>query len=288
MNVTKEDILSAIQKSTELELNPQNNRVRRLGNKPLPEFKFLNKKTERRDEKESDEIDQECEQSFDPVILEISSDKEPEFRWKLIQDEYRSLNPNLNVVYLRFNKNHGHIGLFINEGKDSNFIESFELQGIKLSVKKCEGDQLIDFWKDHGGHFELCIGKKKGDKNDKKGRKNKNKKDPNQLKTSVVLGGETFTDLIKIKSRARRIITSTKDGDKIGSSDQEFLTDVLKYHSNFDVKGKDISHFTTGKPRDYDYSRCFYIVRNDNTSEDFSVHKCIERIGIENNKKKRD
>jgi hypothetical protein len=287
MNATKENVVDAIKKSFLLELNKSGDKVRRVGNQALPELKYLNKKTNRpEDEHHEDGNDKEAEQSFDPVILQINADKTPEFKWKAIQVEFKNLNPHLNVVYLRFNNDQGHIGVYNSNPSELNFSQLLEIDGVKFTIKNCEGDDLINFWKDHGSHFELCVGKNKKPEKKGKGGRNDRKRDPNLLRGAVTLGDETYTDLTKIKSRSRRILTSTKDGDKISAPDHDFLSDILKYHRNFEDKGRNLSHFTTGKPRDYDYSRCFYIVRTDNSSEDFSVHKCIETIGIQSNKKK--
>jgi len=121
-------------------------------------------------------------------------------------------------------------------------------------------------------------------------RKNKKGKgyerEMNYLKKEVTLGDETFTDLTKIKARARKILSSHKDGDKIQKPDHDFILDILKYHKNFEGKTNDLDHFTTGKPDEHDYSRCFFIVRSNGDKEDFSIHKCIETIS-NNNKKKR-
>jgi hypothetical protein len=122
------------------------------------------------------------------VILEINSDKEVEFKWKPIQDEFKSLNPSLEIIYLRFNKDQGHIGIYRHSNKDVKFVDNFELNGVKFTITKCEGDNLIQFWKDHGTHFEYCVGRNKRVKD------NKNKKgsrDKNTLKTPVKLGNET-------------------------------------------------------------------------------------------------
>jgi hypothetical protein len=284
VNATKDEIINAAKLSSDLEVS--GDKVRRAGNKPLPELKFLAKKTQRpeREEKEEKE-DANADESFDPVILEITSDKEPEtFKWKNIQDKFRELNKNLRVAYLRFSRLSGHIGVFNNQ-PELTFTTEFEIEGVKFTVKKCEGDELISFWKDHGSHFEMCIGRNQ--KFDKKGgRKERTRKDTSYLKSAVTLGDESFTDVTKIKSRARKILTSTKDGEKINSPDHDFLTDLLKNHRNFENKVKDIQFFTTGRPSEHNYSRCFFIVKNDSTQEDFSIHKCIERITNENKKRK--
>jgi hypothetical protein len=282
VNATKEEIINACKLSSQLELSGE--RVRRSGNKPLPELKFLNKKTKRKDEDDQEE-DKEAE-NFDPVILEFSADKEPAFKWKAIQDKYRELNPNLSVAYLRFNNNKGHMGVF-NSHEELKFVENFEIEGVNFTVKRCEGDELINFWKEHGSHFEMCIGRNK--KSDKKGgrkERGREKKDVNYLKNAVTLGDEIFTDVTKIRARARRILTSTKDGEKIASPDHDFLFDLVKNHNNGELKLKNFSFFTSGKPKEHDYSRCFFIIKNDSSKEDFSVHKCIEKICNENKKKK--
>jgi hypothetical protein len=283
-NATKEEILEAAKMSKEIEVS--GDKIRRSNNKPLPELKMLARKTKREDTEEKDEKDdREAEESFDPVILQIHSNKEPEtFKWKTIQEKFRDLNENLKVSYLRFNYQDGHIGVF-NNNPELKFTTEFVIDGVTFTVSKCEGDELINFWKDHGSHFEMCIGRNK--KFDNKKRSERHKKDDRGiLKNPVTLGDETFTDVGKIKSRARRILSLTKDGEKISHPDHDFLVDLLKNHRNFDSKVKDIEFLTTGRPSEHNYSRCFFIVKKDNSQEDFSVHKCIERITNDNKKKK--
>ncbi len=119
--------------------------------------------------------------------MEISADKPIEFKWKNIQDEFKNLNPELNVVYLRFKDSNGHIGLYKKSTDDIKFVSEFDIEGVKFTIKKCEGDNLINFWKEHGSHFEFCVGKTKsmGDK-----RKNK-QPEKNRLRNPVTLGDET-------------------------------------------------------------------------------------------------
>jgi hypothetical protein len=183
LNVTKDDVVSAVKHSNELELDNSNTKIKRKGNKHLPLLKLLNKKR-KADESEEDDNDNEAK-SLDPVILEIHSDKEVDFKWQIVQDEFKKLNPSLKVIYVRFNKDSGHVGVIKTE--DLKFVEEFNIQGINFTVQKCEGDNLINFWKDHGNHFEFCLGKgKRNDHKNKKGRKDKN-----TLKKSVKLGNET-------------------------------------------------------------------------------------------------
>lgn len=95
----------------------------------------------------------------------------------------------MDIVYLRFNKDIGHIGIMRRSLGEFKFTDAFTVKGINFTVKRCEGDELIQFWKDHGSHLEFCLSrnkKVKGYKDKKQG-----KKDNNFLKTPVKLGDET-------------------------------------------------------------------------------------------------
>ena len=89
-----------------------------------------------------------------------------------------------------------------------------------------------------------------------------------------------------IKQLARKILNETKDGEKIEGKNAEFIKDILKYHHNYDNKIKDFDYFTTGKPKDFNFSRCFFIVKKNGEKEDFSIQKCIETISEKHSEKK--
>jgi len=133
------------------------------------------------------------------------------------------------------------------------------------------------------GHIlSIALGKNKRDKNKKK---KGNQRDKFILKKSVELAGETYTDVALIKARCRKILSMTKDGEKVQGNDSDFVRDLLKYHKKADEILKDLNYLTTGQPSLSTYSRCFYVVRNDDSKEDFSAFKCIEWLQIKQNKK---
>lgn len=191
LNVSKEQIVQAIKQSKDVELDSSEERVKRKDNKPLPELTLLNKKSKRKEEDNEavKEKDEAGEKSFDPVIYEIHSEKEVDFKWKKIQEELRALKPHLEIIYIRFNKNEGHLGLYKYPNQEVDLPEKFTVEGFEFTIKKCEGDNLINFWKDHGSHFELCIGKNK--KLEKKTKKDEKKREENTLKEPLTLGDET-------------------------------------------------------------------------------------------------
>lgn len=73
----------------------------------------------------------------------------------------------------------------------------------------------------------------------------------------------SFSEVGKIRTRIRNILVTNKDGERINSPDHEFLRDLLKFHYNHEEKSKDLEYFTTGNHSAHSYSRCFYIVKND-------------------------
>ena len=285
---TKEEIVEGIKLSDLIELDKSGNRVRRKDNKTLPELSLLSSKRPKPEKEEKKDIE--------PVVLIFKSQKESKSHWKDICNAFKHENPDLNVIYSRFQTNLGHIVISPENEEDLKFKEKFTYDEIEYKVEKCEGEDLINFYKDHGQHYEDCVARnknrnKRGKKKDSKN-KNKNKKekkdeekkekidptDKQVLKEKVILGGEEFADAASIKTKARKIITDTKDGEKLKDSEQKFITDLLKYHHNYEQKSKDLDYFTVGKPENYDSSRCFIIVNKKNEKNDFSVQKCIDNL----------
>lgn len=163
--------------------------IRRTNNKPLPELKLLQKKRNMEDKSKKDaELDNENDDEQDNVILKVVSvNGDTDIKWQKIMEYLRVENKHLNVVYMRFNKNEGHIGVTRHSNSEIEVKENLKVENVDFKVTKCEGEDLINFWKDHGSHFEHCIGKNKRD-NKKKG---KNLRDKFILKKPVELAGES-------------------------------------------------------------------------------------------------
>ena len=164
---TLDEIKEGIKLSNNIELNKDETKVRRKDNKPLPELVLLAKKR-KKDKKEEKE-------EKEPKVL-IFNCKEPnKSNWKDVCKKFEEENKELNVIYKRFKDTTGHIVIRPNEDEEEiNFKDKFICDDIEYEVKKCEGDDLINFFKDHGEHYQSCIKMKKNKNN--KGTKNKNKK----------------------------------------------------------------------------------------------------------------
>lgn len=189
MAVTTEEIIEAIQHSVVVELNEEKNMLRRKENKPLPQLKLLNTKRKASVEKEEkDESDDEND--LDNAILKICSSGKTDIKWKAISDEFKTINPGLKVIYMRFKDGVGHIGIRTRRNESLSFSDKINVDDQELTVEKCEGDDLIDFWKEHGKHFEMCVNENNRKKGNKKKNEPKKKKVIDRLKDSVELGGE--------------------------------------------------------------------------------------------------
>lgn len=277
------EIQEAMEKSDQLILNESKTRVSR--NKPLPEFNptLLGVKREN-DDKENKEERKGKEEKDEIVIFSIEADKVSEIKWKEIQDGIKSKNPDLEISYLRFSNDSGHLGIF--KSKLNKLIEyNINIDDVTITLQKTEGDKLIDFWKCHGGHIEMCLGKemRKKEKERKEKKENynenkrENKKEMYKLKKPVQLGNIKFLDIKDIRQKARTILNNIKSDEKAILNDEAFLKDILSYHPN-ENKGHNFEYFTTGQNPEFKNSLCFFIVKKDGTKEDFSINKCLDVI----------
>ena len=164
---TLDEIKEGIKLSNNIELDNDEIKVRRKDNKPLPELVLLAKKRKKEKKEEKEEKE--------PIIL-IFHCKEPnESNWKDVCNKFQEENKELDIIYKRFKDSTGHIVIRPNEDKEEiKFKDKFICDDIEYEVKKCEGDDLINFYKDHGEHYQMCIKSKKNKNN--KGKKSKNKK----------------------------------------------------------------------------------------------------------------
>ena len=165
---TLDDIKSGIKLSESIELDKEEKKVRRKDNKPLPELKLLAKKKKKEEKKEEEEKE--------PIVLLFTCKEPNESNWKDICNAFEKENEGLKVVYRRFKDTDGHIVISPENDEEIKFKDKFVFDNVEYNVKKCEGEDLINFYKDHGEHYKMCVKKnKKGKKKDKKN-KNKNKK----------------------------------------------------------------------------------------------------------------
>ena len=69
-------------------------------------------------------------------------------------------------------------------------MKEFDLDGIKFTVKLCEGKDLEKFMEENQSHLDLIVNKERN--------KKLKKKNKTVLETPVKLGEEEFNDIAKI------------------------------------------------------------------------------------------
>lgn len=139
--------------------------------------------------------------------------------------------------------------------------------GTVFRVEKLAGDDLTDFFKKHGSHFDLC----------RRGKKETIKK---SRRSEHTLGGKPFKNAKKILSYLKSIQNVTTNGSEVEAKHIPLLLDVLKLHPSWGTKYsvEDTKSFVVDKHPEYSETRCFFVVKQDGSKEDFSMHKCLGKL----------
>jgi len=257
MTQSQEEVANAVALSGEVELSADRMSVRRVGSRPLPTLDS-SKKTVAPAKPAKVEIS--------PLILKFSLPEESKATWKELRDTYRCKFSEQELWYVRLHDTDGHIGIPSNAPAvvvDTLLNEGLDIVGNRASFTKIEGDELLQFWKDHGSHYDMC------------NQQGRNRKDKRPSKAQLKFGGKIFPTSAKVKTYIKSLLSATKEGSPVDPQYHNFLFDVLKQHPEFDEKSRDLKHFAVGRHPQHPESKCFFIVRNDGSMEDFSVAKCM-------------
>lgn len=162
-----------------------------------------------------------------------------------------------------------------------------KVQDRNFAFTRTQGEELKEFWQKQGGHYNFCIQPKlRNLKKQQKAQKlakreaggSKGGEGIKRAKLSFEIAGQFYTDIQKVKSKARAILNLKKDGEKLTGNDEEFIKEIVQYHDKAEQKMRDYSHFEAGEHPSYEKTRCFFVVRKDGTKEDFSISKCIMNL----------
>ena len=264
---TKNELIEGIKESEELELDKNNEKVRRKNNKELPELILLSQKRK----KENENKEKIEEEKLDKIILKIISNEDIKVKWQEIISNFKKENPNVNVNYCRFKNKIGYISILKKSNEEISYKDNFKIKNVIFNIEKCEKDDLKKFYNVYGEHYENCTNKEKK-------QKKKIKQNKTYLENPIILGGEKYNDITLIKNHMKNILNEIKDNEKIIGKNKEFIEDILKYHHNYNEKIKDIDYITVCKHDNSNYNRCFYIIKKNGEKVDFSIKKCINNL----------
>lgn len=288
LNATTANLIDAIKDSSELELNEAQTAVRRVGNKELPEFKAQKKlKTSsgegrthhaKEDEEQAHEADDGDSDIMVPVILFIRDISGLEKNGRALEEALGE-KYQIQIPFARIGSqgDGGHV-LLDKSATEKSVIEELTTKGFELNGKVIKFDLGTDrdrdaFLKEHGSHVNRII-KRKFQK-----KLGKAKRDMKKGHTGALeFDGVKYPSLEAFKSRFKGLITKTKNDAEISEDGKQLLLALLKFHKNSDEKLSNVKGFTVGFHPTFDATRCFFIIREDGTKEDFSYHKCIHNL----------
>ena len=277
-NLTNEEIFEILKDNENVELNEEKTKIRRKNNKKIPkinEKKLLEKKRKRDKEKK-----REKQEKKHPIILTITSKKPTKINSEQIQNVYKSLNPKLIIIQTEFNNSIGYIAVKRKEETSKfNFVKIFDIDNIVFNVKLCEGKELNNFW-DRNSHLLS-----EENENNKKPQKVKISKKPRKLKNAIYLGDKRYDDFNEIKNEIEKII----ENKKLNKEQIKFMKDLIKYHPDKTIIEKVIeSDIIEVRKNEENKDIFFGFNQNKEKIVEFQVHKCTEKIIIEDNKKEED
>ena len=90
--------------------------------------------------------------------------------------------------------------------------------------------------------------------------------------------GTAYPSLDALKAVFKALIVKTKNEEVIPEPGRSQLLELLKHHEHGEEKLKGVKDFTVSLHPEYKQTRCFFVLRDDGTKEDFSFHKCLNNM----------
>lgn len=130
---------------------------------------------------------------------------------------------------------------------------------MDFTIVKLSSAQVFPFFKEENGIKQL--GKKREPKS-----------------FGIEFANEKYKDANQLKSVFHNILMTTPNNTQIKEPHHSMLKELLKFHDKGEKKLENVDHFTVDIHPEFKETRCFFIVRTDESKEDFSAKKCIANI----------
>jgi hypothetical protein len=199
-----------------------------------------------------------------------------ELSWMPIKDAVRKLIPETARVAFATNVTEAHTCVML--------LSPFEgdLEVVSEMTVKVD-DQEIKFEICYGEMLRECI--KELPKHISKRRETLAKTRLKQKQKPVTLANQKFANLATVRSKVKEIIMSRKDGQVMieGSPDTALVRAVLAFHPRASekmvgIKGIKVDTSNHDAAANGKKSRCFHLIKEDDTSEDVSMMKCFAEL----------
>jgi len=95
----------------------------------------------------------------------------------------------------------------------------------------------------------------------------------------IVVGSQRFMNFGALRGRVKEILNSRSDGEQLKPEGADFklMKALLGFHPKGEEKGKGCVGMKVDKSPQNE-NRCFYMIKEDGSTEDFSAKKCLETI----------
>ena len=257
MRATKEDVVAAL-KHSKIEINEDSSALRRPGNAALPKLEA------RPTHQKKNSI-----HAHDGGVVTMFKGIPEEQQWAQVKAAVQEkLPPKVSLWHVGQvnDKNECNMVCAPFDG-DMTFFEqlSIELAGSTLKCEVCFGDALQKALKDMPKHIR--------DKRERESRKRQKERN-----RPIKLGTCHFNNVSMLRGRVKEILNSRTDGEQLKSegSDFKLIKALLEFHPS-PGKSKGLTGIKVAKSQQGD-SRCFYMIREDGSEEDFSAKKCLDAV----------
>ncbi|CAK9003648.1 unnamed protein product [Durusdinium trenchii] len=257
MRATKEDVIAAL-KESKIELNEGQTALRRPGNAALP--KLESKPTHQK---------KNSIHAHDGGVVTMFKGVPAEQQWTQVKAAVQEkLPPKVNLWHVsQVNDKQECTMVCAPFDGDVTFFEklSLELGGATLKCEICFGDLLQKALKDMPKHIR--------DKRERESRKRQKERN-----RPIKLGTCHFNNVSMLRGRVKEILNSRTDGEQLkpDGSDFKLIKSLLEFHPS-PGKSKGLVGIKVARSQQGD-SRCFYMIRDDGTEEDFSAKKCLDAV----------
>ena len=136
----------------------------------------------------------------------------------------------------------------------------FTSAGFEYKFYYPSEEELKKFWEEHGSHYDMVTKQKlrrmKKRKKEEQGNGGTNKRQKTgDSDRSYNIAGVTYTNINKVKSKAKAIMNVKDNGQKLEGYEEEFMKELLKHHAKHEQKMKDFSHFSVDEHPDFQNTR---------------------------------
>jgi len=258
MKATKETVLEAL-KESKIEVREDGTALRRPGNAVLPkleERKQLSKKS--------------SAHSHDGGLICVFKNIPEEQNWTVLKDKMKAKLPEKATVWFVSEVSEKRVcTMALSPFKDDlTFIETVELEvgGVKLQPEVCYGEALKQAL--------TMVPKFTREKREKEARKRQKERN-----RPIIVGTHRFVNVTALRTRMREVLQARSDGEvlKKDGTDFKLVVALLQFHPKGAEKSKGLVDIKVA-PSVQGTNRCFYMIREDGSEEDFSVKKCLDAI----------